>query len=155
VRDGVMTISQQTLDRLKRFAADGDSCATALLFILERLEALEAQPPAASGSETAQVASEADDKVVINCPETCWIEIRRIADGKVIYNNHRRGTLVIPVGEPPAGLPAPAGGLVERVCRQLLLRPAEARAVIHVVAAWLDRYGCHGCSLWLREEADR
>jgi hypothetical protein len=97
----------------------------------------------------------AADRVLVNCPETCWIEIRRIADGRVIYNNHQKGTLTIPVGEPHAAPAAPAGGLVERVCRQLPLRPAEARAVILVVAEWLDRYGCHGCSLWLREEVDR
>ena len=28
-------------------------------------------------------------------------------------------------------------------------------AMIHAVAAWLDTRGQHGCSLWLREEADR
>jgi hypothetical protein len=103
------------------------------------------------------------DNVIVHCPETCWIEIRRIADGKVIYDNHRRGTLVLPVGEPPAELPAPAGGLVEQV--ESVIRPSipgdpnvyqyESRAAIREVAAWLDRYGCHGCSLWLREEAGR
>jgi hypothetical protein len=97
----------------------------------------------------------AADTVIVHCPETCWVEVRRAADGKVLYDNFRRGSLVIPVGEPPTPPPAPAGGLVERVCRQLPLRPVEARAVIRVVAEWLDQYGCHGCSLWLREEMDR
>ena len=36
-----MNIPQRTLDRLKEFAADGDSCATAVLHIFERLEKLE------------------------------------------------------------------------------------------------------------------
>ena len=103
------------------------------------------------------------DNVIVHCPETCWVQIRRIADGKVIYDNHRKGTLVLPVGEPPAAQPAPAGGLVERV--EAVIRPSipgdpnvyryESRAAIREVAAWLDQYGCHGCSLWLREEADR
>ena len=35
------------------------------------------------------------------------------------------------------------------------LHPAAARAAIREVAAWLDERGMHGCSLWLREEADR
>jgi hypothetical protein len=104
------------------------------------------------------------DNVIVHCPETCWIEIRRIADGRVIYNNHQKGTLTIPVGEPPAAPPAPAGGLVERVAESIAADWArdqpelwhhEARAAIREVAAWLDRYGCHGCSLWLREEAGR
>jgi len=103
------------------------------------------------------------DNVIAHCPETCWIEIRRIADGRVIYNNHQKGTLTIPVGEPPAAPPAPAGGLVERVakaihpsiCADPNLYRHEARAAIREVAAWLDQYGCHGCSLWLREEVDR
>ena len=104
----------------------------------------------------------ADDQVMVNCPETCWIEIRRIADGKVIYSNHRKGELTIPVGEPPAALPAPAGGLVEKV--EAAIRPipgdpnlyrSESRAAIREVAAWLDERGMHGCSLWLREEAGR
>jgi hypothetical protein len=114
-----------------------------------------AQPPTANGSETAQVASDAADKVVINCPETCWVEVRRAADGKVLYDNFRKGSLFIPVGEPPAAPAAPAGGLVERVCRQLPLRPVEARAAIREVAAWLDLRGMRGCALWLREEMDR
>jgi hypothetical protein len=102
------------------------------------------------------------DSVIVHCSETCWIEVRRIADGRVIYSNHRKGELTIPVGEPPAAQPAPAGGLVERVALAIGGEgdhPAnwtpEARAAIREVAAWLDRYGCHGCSLWLREEAGR
>jgi hypothetical protein len=95
------------------------------------------------------------DTVIVHCPETCWVEVRRAADGKVLYDNFRKGSLVLPVGEPPAAPPAPAGGLVERVCRQLPLRPVEARAAIREVAEWLDQRGMHGCALWLREEMDR
>jgi hypothetical protein len=100
--------------------------------------------------------------VIVHCPETCWVEVRRAADGKVLYDNFRRGTLTIPVGEPPAAPPAPAGGLVERVAAAIAdddapvdLWHVDARAAIREVAAWLDERGMHGCSLWLREEASR
>jgi hypothetical protein len=104
------------------------------------------------------------DNVIVHCPETCWVEVRRIADGKVIYNNHRKGSFVLPVGEPPAAPPAPPGGLVEQVSEAIFTaegdgntedwRP-EAIAAIRKVAAWLDQRGMHGCALWLREEVDR
>jgi hypothetical protein len=99
------------------------------------------------------------DNVIVHCPETCWVQIRRIADGKVIYDNHRRGTLVLPVDEPPAAPPAPAGGLVDRVVNAIGDGSfgnwlPEARAAIREVSAWLDERGMHGCSLWLREEVD-
>jgi hypothetical protein len=113
-------------------------------------------------AQSAPSTEFAADKVIIHCPETCWIEIRRIADGKVIYSNHRKGTLMIPVDEPPALL-APAGGLVERVakaihpsiCADPNLYRYESRAAIREVAEWLDQRGMHGCALWLREEVDR
>jgi hypothetical protein len=60
---------------------------------------------------------------------------------------------------PPA---APAGGLVDRVALAIGGEgdhPAnwtpEARAAIREMAAWLDQQGQHGCSLLLREDADR
>jgi hypothetical protein len=114
------------------------------------------QPTAVNGSEMPQVASDADGKVIVHCPETCWVEIRRIADGKIIYDNHQKGTLVLPVNESPPAPPAPAGGLVKKVMVAGEIDLEEnARAAIREVAAWLDRHGLHGCSLWLREEAGR
>jgi hypothetical protein len=60
---------------------------------------------------------------------------------------------------------APARGLLERVESVLAqVEPEQngftsedkaARAAIREIAAWLDQRGQHGCSLWLREEADR
>lgn len=96
------------------------------------------------------------DNVIVHCPETCWIEIRRIADGKIIYDNHQKGTLVLPVNELPPAPPAPAGGLVKKVMVAGEIDIEDnARAAVREVAVWLDRYGLHGCSLWLREEAGR
>jgi hypothetical protein len=54
-------------------------------------------------------------------------------------------------------------GLVERVARSIErtvdFNPdsyaPEACAAIREVAKWLDTKGQHGCSLWLREEANR
>jgi hypothetical protein len=60
----------------------------------------------------------------------------------------------------PAPPAAPAGGLVERVANAIGDGSfgnwlPEARAAIREVAAWLDQQGQHGCSLLLREDADR
>jgi hypothetical protein len=62
----------------------------------------------------------------------------------------------------PTTADARPGGLVERVVEALAdeFQPSgtwhdEARAAIREVAAWLDTKGQHGCSLWLREEADQ
>jgi hypothetical protein len=59
----------------------------------------------------------------------------------------------------PEAQPAPAGGagggLVERIAFTAGCGDGTSRAVIREVAAWLDRRGQHGCSLWLREEAAR
>jgi hypothetical protein len=114
-------------------------------------------------AQAAPAAESAADNVIIHCPETCWVQIRRITDGKVIYSNYRRGRLVLQVDEPPAAPAAPAGGLVEKV--ESVIRPTipgdpnvyryESRAAIREVAAWLDQRGMHGCALWLREEVDR
>jgi hypothetical protein len=110
-----------------------------------------------ASADLPDFSSAADNQVIVSCPETCWVEVRRIADGKVLYNNHRKGELTIPVGEPPAG------GLVERVTKAIYPSKCahpnfyrhEARATIREVATWLDQRGLHGCALWLREEANR
>jgi hypothetical protein len=60
-------------------------------------------------------------------------------------------------------VPAPAGGLVERVNKALGAASGLpsgnwahcADAAILAVAEWLDTKGQHGCSLWLREEVAR
>jgi hypothetical protein len=76
------------------------------------------------------------------------------------------------IGQPvtPPNTSALADSLVERVAKALLRSEdggcwtdtdsavnwkPEARAAIREVAAWLDTKGQHGCSLWMREEAER
>jgi hypothetical protein len=46
------------------------------------------------------------------------------------YAAHRRA-------QPATAPPAPAGGLVNGICRQLPLSPGEVRAVVREVVAWL------------------
>jgi hypothetical protein len=63
----------------------------------------------------------------------------------------------------PATPAASVGGLVERVAQSLSAASGLpsgnwdhcADAAIREVAEWLDRWGQHGCSLLLRQEADR
>jgi len=140
---------EELLTKFVRASHEARDCRRAIYDLGRQHGAAQAQPPFAA------------DKVVINCPETCWVEVRRVADGKVLHDNFRRGSLVLSVDEPPAAPPAPAGGLVERV--EAFIPPSipgdpnlyrhEARAAIREVAAWLAGRGMHGCALWLREEA--
>jgi hypothetical protein len=65
----------------------------------------------------------------------------------------------------PAPPPAPAGGLVERVAKLIANFASEglpgdsagptARNALREVAAWHDQQGQRGCSLLLRDEAER
>jgi hypothetical protein len=48
-----------------------------------------------------------------------------------------RAALAQPPAAQPAPVAAPAGGLVDEICRQLAIRRGEVRAVIRLVAAWL------------------
>jgi hypothetical protein len=81
---------------------------------------------------------------------------------RACYNLSRQCGAAQPPAPQPASPPAPAGGLVERVAKVIAasVGPPElwcddARAAIREVAAWVDQQGQHGCSLLLREEADR
>jgi len=202
-----MTISKKTLDRLKEFATDGDSCATALLHLLERVEALEQRPIpgtvelATPTPEAAPVATDEElYQLAYSMPSST--ELRRLRRCYDLGRQHG-------AAQPPAAQPAPpvdardpkcverwpdchSEGYDSRCCRfpkscscggappaaqptppappaapaGLLARvmlaidgindlEIEARAAIREVAAWLDQSGQHGCSLWLREEADR
>jgi hypothetical protein len=140
----------ETLAWLRHAASCGKADAQLTLHILERLEALERRPIpgtvelAAPTPEAAPVATDGKQSF----PPHIAITYQR----KSVYPPLR-------TAQPPAAQPAPpvapAGGLVDEICRQLPLRPVEIRAVIRLVAAWLDQQGQHGCSLLLREEASR
>jgi hypothetical protein len=137
--------------------------AQALVHMLERVEALEARP-IPSGVElaapTPEAAPVATDQELCNA---CNRGRRRCGFGpalRSVYDLGRQHGAAQPA--PP---PAPAGELVgmvgEAMERDYVIADiegtwdAQARAAIREVAAWLDQQCQHGCSLLLREEADR
>jgi hypothetical protein len=132
---------------------DGSTYSRVLLHLLERVEALDARPipgPCVLAADCSALDARA------------WSYI-----GKQAMCGDPAATALVGLLNEPPGLPAPtaapARGLVERV--EGAIRPNipgdlnvcrhEARAAIREVAAWFDQRGQHGCSLLLREEADR
>jgi len=126
----------------------GATYSQVLLHVLERIELLDQD--AIEQSQSNRFSFEA--------------VIKRL---ELLEAAQQHDTLLIggPQDKPPAAQPsppaAPAGGLVERVVKVIADPdgPAElwhddARAAIREVAAWMDECGQHGCSLWLRDEAD-
>jgi len=115
-----MTISKKTLDRLKQFATDGDSCATGVLHILERLEVLEALLPA---PEAAPVAT--DEELLAM---RSWsshgptFDSDLVEFGRACYDLGRQHGAAQPLAAPPAQPAAPAGGLVEKLAADLQSR---------------------------------
>jgi hypothetical protein len=61
---------------------------------------------------------------------------------RAVYDLGRQHGAAQPPAAQPAPPAAPSGGLVDEICRQLPLRPVEIRAVIRLVAAWLDSNAC-------------
>lgn len=39
------------------------------------------------------------DKLKIHCPEVCWVEVRRVADGKMLYDSLLKGSVQFPIGK--------------------------------------------------------
>jgi hypothetical protein len=118
-------LDPETLTRLRRTAADGNAHDLLLLHLLERVESLEAAQQQPHQDKLDRLI--ALDQDAAPSPQ-------------------------------PAPPTAPAGGLVERVCGEITgdyYPSIDARAAIRHVAAWLDLQGQHGCSLLLREEANR
>jgi hypothetical protein len=141
----------EILTRLRQSAADGNAHDLLHLHLLERVEALEARPIPGS-VELAADCSALDARA--------WAYIGKQAicgDPAAIALIDLLNEHATPEAAP---LAAPAGGLVERVAAAIRARyprafRGEARPAIREVAAWLDQQGQHGCSLLLREEADR
>jgi hypothetical protein len=147
-----MSLPEQTIAWLRQAARLGQAGALADLDAIARLDALEARVALLEHVE----ADEPDDE-----PQT--LTLHRVALKMVDTLEQLgvipeiRGTLRRAILEPmepeaqPAEDAAPAGGLVERIAFTAGCGNGTARAVILEVAAWLDRRGQHGCSLWLRE----
>jgi len=129
------SLPPQTLAWLRQSAAvDGAAYSQVLLHLLDHVEVLEWR---STCKQALQVPP---------TPEAAPVAMQSLMGAPMDARGY------VDLRNPPP--PAPAGGLVERVCRQLPLRPVEARAVIRLVAAWLDQQGQHGCSLLLREEVE-
>jgi hypothetical protein len=161
-----MSITPQTKNWLRQSAAlDGAVVSQTLLNLMERVEALEAAQPhdiLLIGGPAIKAATVATDNKLTqawNDHQPAGIALR------VVYSLGRQyGAAQLPAA-PPAPPVAPAGVLVERVGgameRDYVIADiegtwdAQARAAIREQALWLDQQGQHGCSLLLREEADR
>jgi hypothetical protein len=171
-----MTISKKTLDRLKQFATDGDSCATGVLHILERLEVLEALLPA---PEAAPVATDEAPQLWIlwnhlgsRSPEGQAIrkylgmgQFESMSDLQIEAANQYQKLPLSQPAQPPAAPPAPpsapAGGLVERVALAIgdgddpiNWKPEARREILEVVAWARENHAGYNAARWLEQEAD-
>jgi hypothetical protein len=123
-------------------AADPRKVADAVNALSDRIAALEADSPIKVRRQPLQCPSPA---TIAECGGPCEAGFMHCDCG-----------LLEQLNPPLRPTPAPADSLVERV-RSVVASAdsASARAAIREVAAWLDTKGQHGCSLWLREEANR
>ena len=149
-------------------AALAHSTAQSLDALRKRVEALEQRPItgtvelAAPTPEAAPVAT--DDELQRCYAQAVFDAIQRGArNGELskaalracyaLGRQHGAGTTTQPSLPSP---PAPVGRLVERMAMAAdCYDHKNARNAIREVAKWLDANGQHGCSLLLREEADR
>jgi hypothetical protein len=152
------------LERVEALEADATAQSQSSSFcneaIVRRLEALEAaqRPPADHSPVATEMVSTPKAAPVATDEELLSVaELERFLTHayRACYNLGRQHGAAQPRAALAAPPVAPAGELVDKICRQLPLRPVEIRAVIRVVAAWLDQQGQHGCSLLLRKEADQ
>jgi hypothetical protein len=44
-------------------------------------------------------APPAEDKLKIDCPDVCWVEVNRVVDGNTIYASMLRGSVEFPIGK--------------------------------------------------------
>jgi hypothetical protein len=44
-------------------------------------------------------ASPAQDKLKIDCPDVCWVEVNRVVDGNTIYASMLKGSVEFPIGK--------------------------------------------------------
>jgi hypothetical protein len=60
-----------------------------------------AEPSSPPGPVAAvsKPAPPAQDKLKIECPDVCWVEVNRVDDGNTIYASMLRGSVEFPIGE--------------------------------------------------------
>jgi hypothetical protein len=146
------------------------SIASCILELRDRITALEASAGIGQSTTPANTSAPADSPIKVRrqplqCPSPATIaECGGPCEAGFM---HCDCGLLEQLNPPLRPTPAPADSLVVRVAKEIAeqslregdpswayLRP-EARAAIREVAAWLDTKGQHGCSLWMREEAER
>jgi len=53
----------------------------------------------APATAVSKPAPPAVDKLKIHCPEVCWVEVRKVADGKMLYDSLLKGSVQFPIGK--------------------------------------------------------
>ena len=53
----------------------------------------------APATAVSKPAPPAADRLKIHCPEVCWVEVRRVADGKTLYDSLLKGSVQFPIGK--------------------------------------------------------
>jgi hypothetical protein len=155
-----VSITPQTKSWLRQSAAvDGAAYSQVLLYLLERVEALEAAENLRQQDEDSKLAASTPDFRAL-CAEL--LQPLAEYDGANPYHEHR--ALITraryDLGRQPAPPPAHAGGLVERVAHEVTGQWHQsdreaARAAIREVAAWMreNKVG-YNAVRWLEQEAD-
>jgi len=52
-----------------------------------------------TATAVSKPAPPAADRLKIHCPEVCWVEVRRVADGKMLYDSLLKGSVQFPIGK--------------------------------------------------------
>jgi hypothetical protein len=52
-----------------------------------------------TATAVSKPAPPAADRLKIHCPEVCWVEVRRVADGKTLYDSLLKGSVQFPIGK--------------------------------------------------------
>ena len=53
----------------------------------------------APATAVSKPAPPAADRLKIHCPDVCWVEVRRVADGKTLYDSLLKGSVQFPIGK--------------------------------------------------------
>jgi hypothetical protein len=59
----------------------------------------EASSPPGPVAAVSKPAPPAQDKLKIDCPDICWVEVNRVVDGKTIYASMLEGSVEFPIGK--------------------------------------------------------